>query len=113
MNKIIRSNTKSPEIKQTTKSTDPTREIKISKKEKKKETLYYLGRNTTDVETGTAERAALLDTGGLETKLGSFNGGHIAAGAATNYNDVVFIRSSRGETPREGSERERIPQNTT
>lgn len=35
MNKIIRSNTKSPEIKQTTKSTDPTREIKISKKEKK------------------------------------------------------------------------------
>lgn len=64
-----------------------------------------LGRDTTDVETGAAERATFLDAGGFETELGSFDGGDISAGSTTDDDDVVVIR---GGSEASGGEKKRI-----
>lgn len=49
-----------------------------------------LGGNAANVETGATERAALLNTGSLETELGGLDGGNVATGTTTNNNEVVF-----------------------
>lgn len=62
--------------------------------------MIDLGRDASDVETSAAEGAALLDAGCLEAELRGFDGGDVAAGAAADDDDVVFLRSrSRSESP--------------
>lgn len=60
-----------------------------------------LGRDATNVETGTTKSTTLFDASGFETKLSSFNGGDVTAGTTTDDDDVVFIRS--GSACRVGS----------
>lgn len=64
-----------------------------------------LRRDATDVEAGSAKRTTLLDTGGLQAKLSSFNGGDVAAGATADDYDFVVI-GGRGEVAGEGGERD-------
>jgi hypothetical protein len=47
-----------------------------------------LGRDATDVEAGTAEGIVLLHQGDTESELSGFDGGDIAAGTGTDYNEI-------------------------
>ena len=68
-----------------------------------------LGRDASNVEAGATEGAALLDASGLETELSRLDGSDVAAGATSDDDVVVFVRS-RGESsrPNERRERERV-----
>ena len=68
-----------------------------------------LGGDAANVEAGATKRATLLDASSLETKLSGFDGGDIAARAATDDDDVVIFRS-RSKSSGEGRQRERVPQ---
>lgn len=58
---------------------------------------HGLGRDASDVEAGTSESATLLNTGGLETELGSLDGSDVATGATADDDDIVWVSAS-GET---------------
>lgn len=76
-----------------------------SKREKEKP---YLGGYATHVEAGAAERPTLLDTSGLQAKLGGLDGGDIAAGPTAYDDDVALLRSRGGESPGESGDRVRV-----
>lgn len=57
-----------------------------------------LRRDAADVEAGTTEGTALLDTGGLEAELRRLNSGDVTAGTAADNDDVVVIGPG-GESP--------------
>ena len=50
-----------------------------------------LGRDAADVEAGAAERAALLDARDLHAHLAGLDGRDVAAGAATDDNEVLLV----------------------
>lgn len=52
-----------------------------------------LGGDTSDVETGSSERASLLDTAGLESGLGGLDGGHVTSGASSDDEDIELLVS--------------------
>src|SRR4029079_6166449 len=55
-----------------------------------------LRRNAPPEEAGAAERFLLLDDCGLEAELAGADGGHVAAGAGADDDDVVFVGLSHG-----------------
>ncbi len=60
-----------------------------------------LAGNTADIETGAAEGLVFFDDGGLETELGGADGGNVAAGTATNDDELVIkVRHSKRLTQR-------------
>lgn len=68
-----------------------------------------LGRNTANIKAGAPKSASLLDAGGLEPQLGRLDRCHVAAGAASDHDDVVLIRSRR-EAPGERGQRVGVPE---
>ncbi len=54
-----------------------------------------LGRDAADIEAGAAEGAALVDAGALEAQLAGADGGVVAAGAATDDDEVELISHIR------------------
>jgi hypothetical protein len=47
-----------------------------------------LRRDATDVEAGATERIVLLHQGHLESELAGLDGGDIAAGTGTDYDEI-------------------------
>jgi hypothetical protein len=47
-----------------------------------------LGRNAADVEAGAAEGVVLLHEGHLEAELAGLDGGDIATGTGTDYDEI-------------------------
>ena len=54
-----------------------------------------LGRDTSDIQAGAAQHATILDAHGLQAELSGTNCAIVAAGAATDNDDVVCL--SHGE----------------
>jgi len=53
----------------------------------------HLGGDAADVQAGTAERTALLDTGDLEAFLAGLNSGNVAGNTATNDDQILLLCS--------------------
>ena len=58
--------------------------------------------DTADVQTGTAESTALLDTCGVEAELGCSDGGDVSCGATTDDDQVVGFLGGGGGVGTEG-----------
>ena len=68
-----------------------------------------LGRDAAPQQARAAERLLLLDDGDLQTELRGADGGHVAAGAGADDDDVVFVQVSLSFQRGERDERGRRP----
>lgn len=66
----------------------PTHHKPIDRNSHQRGVEQSLGGDATNVQAGTSQSTALLNTSGLKTKLGGLDGGDITTGASSDYDNV-------------------------